>query len=190
LGVDLSEAMVNVASTRINARAVDFMAMDAREGEWDVVFSGSNVYQYFPMNHFENAIKKTARMIRPGGYFFGDFITPDHIRWYPHIFQREDVVSLRLPKMVVKGHHLYHQNEIVNVSRKNGRLRFIDGGKHQRYLPSLLKVRLLFNEHFRGSVDFYDAVSLVPLGEDAETTLSTRYLVVARKAPNGQEPRS
>ncbi|MCP4755061.1 MAG: class I SAM-dependent methyltransferase, partial [Proteobacteria bacterium] len=45
LGVDLSEAMVNVASTRINARAVDFMAMDAREGEWDVVFSGSNVYQ-------------------------------------------------------------------------------------------------------------------------------------------------
>lgn len=180
LGIDTSEAMVKEASRHIEAVRKDILHMET-EPQWDIAFEGLNVFQYLHKPDMERAIAKTAAMTRPGGIFIGDFVTPDHIRWYPHVIRSENVISLRAPRIVEKDHNIHQESDILNVSRLNGDFRVTWEGKHLRYLPSLWKIRYIFKKTFKGSVDFYDAVSLKPLRTRDDTSPSTRVLVVARK---------
>ena len=84
-GIDVSEAMLGVAQKRIKARNADILALEPVDGQWDLAFSGLNVFHYLDHNRFEEAVQRAASVIRPGGNFLGDFITPDHIRWYPNV---------------------------------------------------------------------------------------------------------
>ena len=43
------------------------------------------------------------------------------------------------------------------------------------------RLKQKFQQAFRGPVDLYDAVTLQPMGDAADTCPSTRYLLVARK---------
>ena len=181
LGIDKSEAMVQVASRRITARSEDILALEAQE--WDLTYCGLNVFQYLTPDQCHEAVRVAGRITRPGGLFFGDFITPDHIREYPHVVTSKSgqVISLRHPELVEQGNFTFQESEILNVSRRNGRMHITHEGKHLRFLPPVWRLRQKFEEAFRGPVDLYDAVTLEPLGPRADTCPSTRYLLVARK---------
>jgi len=55
-----------------------------------------------------------------------------------------------------------------------------DGGGIFHFLPQ--SGHRYFERHFGGGVDLYDAHSLQPIPEWADTCPSTRYVVIARKA--------
>lgn len=181
LGIDKSEAMVQVASRRITARAEDILALSGQT--WDITYCGLNVFQYLSPEQLDEALAVTAHITRPGGYFFGDFITPDHIRTYPHVIRSKtgNVISLRNPVLIEEGNRTFQQSEILNVSRNNDRLLITNEGKHLRFLPPMWRLRQEFQKAFKGRVDIYDAVTLKPIGDKADTCPSTRYLLVAQK---------
>ncbi|MEE9345369.1 MAG: methyltransferase domain-containing protein [Methylococcales bacterium] len=181
LGIDISEAMIHVASQRIQAEIGDVMEIDPTVQTWDLAFCGLNIFQYLPHQHFADAIHKVAKAVKPGGYFFGDFITSDHIRWYPNLIFSEDqqIISLRTPQLIEKDQQMYQRSHILNIDFRK-QMRITDEGYHQRFLPPLIRVRRIFEQAFNGAVDVYDAVSLSPVSADADTCPSTRYLVCAR----------
>ena len=113
----------------------------------------------------------------------GDFITPDHIRWYPHVIRSQSggVISLRSPQLVEKDNRTYQQSEIINVSRRTGKLIITNEGKHLRFMPPLWRLRQRFHAAFKGTVDVYDAVTLEPINDNEDTCPSTRYLIIAQK---------
>jgi SAM-dependent methyltransferase/predicted metal-dependent enzyme (double-stranded beta helix superfamily) len=182
LGIDKSEAMVQVASRRITAKAEDILALG--DQSWDVTYCGLNVFQYLAPDHLDEALAVTAQITKPGGYFFGDFITPDHIRTYPHVIRSKtgNVISLRNPVLIEEGNRTFQQSEILNVSKNNDRLLITNEGKHLRFLPPMWRLRQEFEKAFKGKVDIYDAVTLNPIGDKADTCPSTRYLLVAQKS--------
>lgn len=182
-GIDISEAMVRVAQTRIHAEVGNALELDPAIRMWDLTFCGLNVFQYVDHQFLQQVIEQVAKITSSGGYFFGDFITPDHIRWYPHVMhsQSEEIVSLRTPELIEKDNYMYQCSSIINISKKSGKMRITNEGRHERFLPPLRKVRHLFEQAFDGGVDVYDAVSLKKIPEDADTCASTRYLVVAKK---------
>ena len=184
LGTDVSEAMLEVARRRIQAKKANVLELTADFGSWDLVFSGLNVFHYLDHNRLEEAIQRTATVVRPGGYFLGDFITPDHIRWYPNLMHSSDnqIVSLRNPVLVEEAGHVFQESEITNIRFHNGQMRISYAGKHRRFLPPMHRVRLYFEKAFGGRVDLYDAVTLAPIPESADSCVSTRYIVVAQRA--------
>ncbi len=181
LGIDKSEAMIQVASRRIRAENKDMLSLSRQS--WDLTFCGLNVFQYLAPEQLEQAIEVTAQVTKAGGYFFGDFITPDHIRIYPHVVRSQtgNVISLRQPKLVERGNCTFQQSEIININRKTNQLRITHEGRHLRFLPSLWRLRQLFEKNFAGKVDVYDAVTLKPIEKKADTCPSTRILIVAQK---------
>lgn len=185
LGIDVSEAMIAMAKQRITARQADlFDLTPGNTGLWDVVFSGLNVYHYLDHHRLEEAIAITASLVRPGGYFVGDFITPDHIRWYPNVLYaaEKDIVSLRTPRLVEAEGHIFQESEIVNVNFRHQRMHITYAGKHRRFLPPMHRVRQYFERHFQGPVELWDAHSRQIIGPDADSCPSTRYVVVAQRA--------
>lgn len=183
-GIDLSEAMVVEARKRIQADPGDVLRLDPSVRLWDVAFSGLNVFQYLRPADLETAIQKTAAILRPGGVFIGDFISPDHIRWYPNVMYSADkkVVSLRSPQLVEASGVVYQESEITNISFLEDKMRVTYAGKHRRFLPPMHRVRNYFEKAFGGKVELFDAVTLEPLPDWADSCRSTRYMVVARKA--------
>lgn len=181
-GIDLSEAMVAEARKRIQADPGDVLRLDPSVRLWDVAFSGLNVFQYLRPADLETAIQKTASILRPGGVFIGDFITPDHIRWYPNVMYSADkkVVSLRSPQLVEEGGVVFQESEITNISFMEDKMRVTYSGKHRRFLPPMHRVRHYFEKAFGGQVELFDAVTLEPLPDWADSCRSTRYVVVAK----------
>jgi SAM-dependent methyltransferase/predicted metal-dependent enzyme (double-stranded beta helix superfamily) len=183
LGIDLSEAMVRVAQRNIQAKAADILSLKVPDTPWDIAFSGLNVFQYLPAEHLEPAIHKTVELVRDGGYFVGDFITPDHVRYYPHVVKSKSgkVLSLRKPVLVEQDQRTFQQSEIININRNTDKMIVTYEGKHMRYLPALWRLRQAFEKAFKGKVEVFDAVSLTPVENHADTCPSTRYLVIAQK---------
>lgn len=182
-GMDLSEAMVAEAQKRIQADVGDVLTLDPSIQMWDIAYSGLNVFQYLDPKKLPDAIQKTADIIKPGGYFIGDFITTDHIRWYPNVIFSEDkkTISLRTPELVEEEGLMYQRSEIVNLQVQGEQLRITYAGKHKRYLPPVNRMRAYFEKAFGGKVELYDAISLKPIQEWADSCQSTRYLVIAQK---------
>ena len=183
-GLDLSEAMVAVAGRRIDAALGDVLALDPGVRLWDLAFSGLNVFQYLEPRRLEEAIHKTAAILQPGGLFFGDFITPDHLRWYPNMVHSGDqeVISLRSPELIERSGSMFLRSDIVNLCFREGKMKVSCAGKHDRFLPPVNRVRTYFEKAFGGRVDLYDAITLEPIPEWADSCVSTRYLVVAQKS--------
>ena len=183
LGIDISEAMVRQARSRIQAQRGDILAFEADGQQWDVAFTGLNVFHYLPSEALKRAIERTAGLVRPGGYFLGDFITPDHIRWYPNALFSEDesVLSLRTPRLIEAGGRMFQESEILNIAFRDGRMLLDYAGKHKRFLPPMHRIRTYFEQAFQGSVQLFDAYTLEEIPEIADSCPSTRYLVIARK---------
>ncbi len=184
LGIDSSEAMVNVAGRRVHTLLADLLEIPKHIGSFDLLYSGLNVLQYLPEDKLEAAIAGVSRFLNPGGFFIGDFISPDHIRAYPNFLQSVDgkVVSLRSPILIEDEGTAYQESSIINVDRLSGRLHVHHAGRHRRHLPSLALLRELFQRHFGPGVDLYDAYSLERLPDTAESSPSTRFLLIAEKA--------
>lgn len=182
-GIDISEAMVREARTRIAAEVGDILSLDPGVRTWDVAYAGLNVLQYLPHQRLKEAIHKIAAVLKPGGWFVGDFITPDHIRWYPNVMRAANgrTVSLRSPKIVEEGGINYQESEIINIHFGTDRMYLNDAGKHRRYLPPLYRLRKCFEDAFGPEVYLYDAVSLEPIPEWADSCPSTRYVLMAQK---------
>lgn len=183
LGIDLSAAMVQEAQKRISAIQADFITFDPKSQQWDCCVSGLNVFQYLPHQLLENAIQKIPTLLRPGGYFIGDFITPDHIRWYPNILYSSDnkAISLRIPRLIEEKGFLFQESEIINFHWFNDSLEVYYSGKHRRFLPPIHRVRQYFEAAFGEQVYLFDAVTLKPVERSADTCTSTRYVLVAQK---------
>ena len=183
-GMDLSEAMVEEARKRIKADTGDLFDLDPDIRMWDIAYSGLNVYQYIDHKKCADAIQKTADIVRPGGYFLGDFITPDHIRWYPSVMYSSDkqIVSLRTPRLVEENGSMFQYSDITNVNFTDPQMTINYAGEHRRFLPPVVRMRTYFERAFGGKVELYDAVSLKPIPEWADSCESTRYIVVAQKA--------
>jgi len=183
LGIDTSTAMVEEARKRIRAEEGDITTLSPEDGTWDIAYSGLNVFHYVPFEYLEIAIARTASVLRPGGYFVGDFITPDHIRWYPNVILSEDqrTISLRTPKLVEDEGRLFQDSSIVNIRFMEGKMYVHDAGIHRRFLPPMHRIRTYFEAHF-SEVILLDAYSLEVLPEWADSCPSTRYVVIARKA--------
>ena len=80
---------------------------------WDIAYSGLNVFQYIPAERLEEAISKTSKILHKGGVFLGDFITPDHIRWYPNFMVSDSgkTLSLRQPRLTEINGKMYQESE-------------------------------------------------------------------------------
>ena len=182
-GMDYSAAMIEVAQQRIHADVGDVRTLDPAVRQWDLVFSGLNVYQYLAPQDLAGAIARTAAVLRPGGYFIGDFITPDHIRWYPNVLRGADeaVISLRTPRLIEVEGRMFQESDITNLSFLGEGMHVSYAGKHRRFLPPLHRVRQAFERAFGGEVRLLDAVALTEIPEWADSCASTRYVVVARK---------
>lgn len=181
-GIDLSKAMIREARKRIHADVGNVLELDPSVRMWDIVFSGLNVYHYVDAERLEDAIAKTAAILKPNGWFIGDFITPDHIRWYPNVLRSSDeqVISVRTPRLVEQEGRLYQESEISIISFRNGRMEVKYAGKHYRFLPPLHRVRQYFERYFE-QVHLFEAISLKAIPDYADTCPSTRYVVVARR---------
>ncbi len=181
-GIDISEAMINVARERIQADVGDILGLDPSVKTWDIAFSGLNVLQYLPAKKLDEAIGKISAILNDGGYFVGDFITPDHIRWYPNLMRAEegDILSLRTPKLIEEEGINYQESEIVNIDFGGKRMKINYAGKHKRYLPALFRMRQLFGKYFE-EVSLFDTGTLAEIPEWADSCSSTRYVVVAKK---------
>jgi len=181
-GMDLSEAMVYEARKRIHADVGNALELDPSIKKWDIAYCGLNVFQYIDQKFLADAIAQTSDILKDGAYFVGDFITSDHIRWYPNLIYSEDkkVLSFRTPRLIESNNFMYQESEIVNLRHGNGKMMLSYEGKHRRYLAPMSKVRRLFKKVF-SEVSLYDAVSLEPISKNAETCSSTRYLIIAKK---------
>jgi len=185
LGFDLAPSMIKEAQGRILAQIGDVLQLDPKvDGTWDIAFSGLNVFHYLPFETLEQAVQKTSRVIRPGGYFIGDFISPDHIRWYPNVLYSSDerTISLRQPRLVESAGKMFQESEIFNLRILKEEILVDYAGKHLRHLAPMHRVRHYFERHFGGAVKIYDAFSLEECPADADTTPSTRYVLIAQKA--------
>jgi SAM-dependent methyltransferase/predicted metal-dependent enzyme (double-stranded beta helix superfamily) len=184
LGLDISAAMLSLARERIPVIQGDFLKYQGDLESWDLVFCGLNGIQYFDHHRFDEGIHKIASLLRPGAWFLGDFITPDHIRWYPNVLYSADsgVVSLRTPQFVEADGALFQESEIINIDFSSEKMDVSYSGRHLRFLPSLDRVRRTFEVAFKGEVLLFDAVNRSPIGRDAESCASTRYVVMAQKA--------
>jgi SAM-dependent methyltransferase/predicted metal-dependent enzyme (double-stranded beta helix superfamily) len=182
VGFDIAESMVAVANSRIVAEQKDVLAYQTDQ-PWDVVFTGLNVYQYLGLEDFEKAVRKSAEITKKGGYFVGDFITPDHIRWYPNVMYSEnkDVMSFRSPRIIESEPYNIQESEIINISFLTREMYAFYAGKHRRILPSIKNVAELFETHFGTVPSLHDAVTLKAIEHDDETCESTRYLVIVKK---------
>ena len=182
-GLDISPSMIAEASQRIQAEVGDVLTLDPSIRMWDIAYSGLNVFHYLDHTRLEEAIQKTAAIIKPGGYFLGDFITPDHIRWYPNALFSEDeqIISLRTPELVEENGSVFQESEIINIRFQDGKMRVTYAGKHKRFLPPVHRIRQYFEKAFGGAVDVYDAFSLKPIKASDDSCASTRYIVIARK---------
>jgi SAM-dependent methyltransferase len=182
-GMDISDAMVNEARHRIEADQGDILELDPNVRTWDFAYSGLNVMQYLPHQKLEEGIMKTAAILKQGGYFVGDFITPDHIRWYPNVMFSKDekIISMRTPELIEKDGISFQESEIINLNFSDQTMQVNYAGKHRRYLPALHRIRGYFEKHFKGQVKLFDAVKLTPISENADTCPSTRYVVIAQK---------
>ena len=182
-GIDISKAMVQEANRRIQADVGDVLTLDPSIRMWDLAFSGLNVFHYLDHARLEEAIQKTAAIIKPGGYFIGDFITPDHIRWYPNVVYSADqkVISLRTPRLIEEDGRMFQESEIINIGFLGGEMEVSYAGKHKRFLPPVNRIRNYFEKAFGGKVELYDAHSLEVVPEWADSCRSTRYVVVAQK---------
>jgi SAM-dependent methyltransferase/predicted metal-dependent enzyme (double-stranded beta helix superfamily) len=182
-GIDISASMVDVARKRIKADKGDVLTLDPALGRWDIAYSGLNVFQYLDYKRIEEAIQKTSAIIHPGGYFIGDFITPDHIRWYPNVMFSEDkqVVSLRTPKLIEEDGRIFQESEITNISFLEDRMIVNYSGRHKRFLPPIHRVRMYFEKAFGGMVKLFDAKSLQEIPDWADSCASTRYVLLAQK---------
>ncbi len=180
-GVDLSESMVEVASTRIDASVADLSLELKWEEKGDVAFSGLNVFQYLSGDDFEVAIRNARSCLKEDGFFFGDFVTPDHIRAYPNFFAAEEqgFYSFRTPEIVERDGFYYQESDLINLMMGEDRFWISHEGKHRRYLPTIDEVRSLFASYFT-SLALYDAHSLKQVAEGDTTTESTRYIVIAK----------
>lgn len=180
-GIDISQAMVEVARQRLQADQGDILTLDPAVRTWDIAYSGLNVFHYLPYEQLSEAIERTAAVLNPGGYFVGDFITPDHIRWYPNVLISEDeqIISLRTPQLIEDNGRMFQESEIINIDFRDEQMQVSYAGKHKRFLPPLHRVRLAFEQHF-DEVMLYDAHSLKPIPEWADSCTSTRYVVIAK----------
>lgn len=182
-GIDISESMIHEARKRINADVGDLLTLDPNVRKWDLAYSGLNVFQYLPHDRLEEAIRRTADILHDGGYFLGDFITPDHIRWYPNVIlgPEQQVISLRTPLLIEENGASFQESEIININTLEGKIHVHYAGKHKRFLAPVFRIRSYFEKYFKGSVDLYDAVALKPIQPSDDSCVSTRYIVVARK---------
>jgi len=182
-GIDISEAMIGVASKRIKAEVGDALTLDPEVQMWDLTFCGLNVFQYVHHKDLEDVIQQTAAITKEAGYFIGDFITPDHIRWYPNVIKSntKPVISIRTPQLVAHHNHMYQRSKIFNIQAMQDKLRITYEGEHERFLPPMSRIRDYFKNAFKGEVKLFDAVSLTPIQENEDTCPSTRYIVIAQK---------
>ena len=182
LGIDISESMVSVARKRIHAIQADLLQWESDQ-QFDLAYSGLNVFHYLPYQELENAVNKTADLVKNGGWFVGDFITPDHIRWYPNLMVSSDskVLSLRTPSLIEAHGRMFQESEIINISFQGDEMDLHYAGKHKRFLPPMNRVRKYFEQSFRGEVQLLDAASLEPIAKTSDSCPSTRYVVIAQK---------
>jgi SAM-dependent methyltransferase/predicted metal-dependent enzyme (double-stranded beta helix superfamily) len=182
LGIDISESMVEVANQRIPAIHADLLKWQSTQ-QFDLAYSGLNVFHYLPHQELENAINKTADLVKKGGWFVGDFITPDHIRWYPNLMLSSDskVISLRTPALVEDNGRMFQESEIINVDFQGEEMEVHYAGKHKRFLPPMNRIRMYFEKAFGGEVQLLDAISLAPIDSASDSCPSTRYVVMAQK---------
>ncbi|MEM6379514.1 MAG: class I SAM-dependent methyltransferase [Bacteroidota bacterium] len=182
-GIDVSAGMVEQARKRIRADVMDLLQFEGQTEQWDLVYCGLNVFHYLPPDQLEAAIAKSASFLKSGGYFLGDFITTDHVRWYPNVIfsADEQVVSLRDPVLVESEGKMYQESEIFNIHKEAGELWINYAGKHRRFLPPMWRIRSLFERYFKGKVQLFDAHSMEAIGRDADTCPSTRYVMLANR---------
>lgn len=184
LGIDVSEAMITVAKTRINAQIGDVLKLEESQKKYDLAFSGLNVFHYIDYENLESAITQTASVVKPGGWFVGDFITPDHMRWYPNVMYAPDqkIISLRTPRLVEQDGRIFQESEILNLDFTAKPFRINYAGKHKRFLPPMHRIRSYFEKAFGPKVILLDAYTLKTLPQSADTCSSTRYVVFAQKS--------
>jgi hypothetical protein len=122
--------------------------------------------------------------VNSGGYFVGDFITPDHMRWYPNVMYSADkkIISLRTPRFIEEEGRIFQESEITNIDFTGQQMVVNYAGKHKRFLPPIHRIRQFFENAFKGKVILVDAYSLEPIPDWADTCKSTRYVVIAQKS--------
>jgi ubiquinone/menaquinone biosynthesis C-methylase UbiE len=110
-GIDLSPTMVTIAQKknkkyiaegRVIIRQGDFAETAYRDNRFDKICSANTVY-FWPQP--ENYIKNILRILKPGGKLILAF---------------EDIKQLKRRPLSTNVFHLYHQDEIIKLLRRNG----------------------------------------------------------------------
>ncbi|MGF1577949.1 MAG: methyltransferase domain-containing protein [Gemmataceae bacterium] len=182
LAVDPSRAMLDVAKTRSAVRQAGLLDLCPEDfGRYSVTFCNS--YQYLSHEDFEEAVQRIASITESDGLCIGEFITQDHIRWYPNLVIAEDdtVMSLRNPTLKERDGYTYKESEIINVSRAK-RMRITHEGTHRRFMVSPRRVHEVFEKSFARKLEMFDAISFAPIPLTNETCPSTRYLICAQNS--------
>lgn len=73
------------------------------------------------------------------------------------------------------------ESHIINPDFSKETVFIKDTGSHLRHLPTMLRIRALFEKYFTGSIHLYDAYSLGEIAPHADSCASTRYFIVAKK---------
>ena len=180
LAVDPSAAMLEIARERAPVQLASLPTLPIDCDPFDIVFCNS--YQYLTHQDLEPSIERVYEMTRPGGLCINEFITQDHIRWYPNVVFSDGhmVVSLRNPTLHEQDGYTYQESEIINVSRL-GRLRVTYEGVHRRVLVSPRRLFEWFKQYFGDEVHLFDAGSFAEFSPMQETCPSTRFVICARR---------
>jgi ubiquinone/menaquinone biosynthesis C-methylase UbiE len=110
-GIDFSDVMVaiaekknkkHIAEGRVIIRQGDFRKIVYNENCFDKICSANTVY-FWP--HFDNCIKKSFRILKPGGMLILAF---------------EDIKQLKDRALNTDVFHFYHKHEIIELLSRNG----------------------------------------------------------------------
>lgn len=180
LAVDISPAMLTVASKRAETRLAGLLDLDESFGQFDVTYCNS--YQYLNHEDLEEAIRRMFDVTKRGGLCISEFISVDHVRWYPNVIISEDdtVISLRNPTLTERNGCTYQENEIININRLNG-LRITYESTHRRFLCSSRTARDVIATVFGNEPTVFDSITLDEIPVHQETCNSTRYTVCVRR---------
>ena len=180
LAVDPSPGMLSVAKQRAEVRQAGLLEIDENYRDFEITFCNS--YQYLDHADFERAVQNMLAATKVGGHSIAEFITYDHVRWYPNVIYSEDdlVVTLRTPTLHEADGFTYQESNIINVSRIDG-MRITHEGVHRRFLLSPHHAFRVFRSCFGENVRMFDAINLTPMSEKQETCASTRYVIVAKR---------
>ena len=122
-GIDLSETLITIGKSRHPELSLCVGDMRRIQGKWDIILSLFTSFGYFDDDQENrNVMSSIAAALNPGGWFWIDFLNPDHVV--------ANLVPESVRKLDDRTKAIEHRRIDGNMVVKDIRLQLKDGEEH------------------------------------------------------------